>query len=75
MALLISLPLKKPHTVGVKRLEIRSVIGWCMGKYWEKQKFIFTLKSVFCKEPLALQYFLVEDNASPSSFETILSVA
>ena len=26
---------KKPHTVGVKRLEIRSVIGWCAGNYWK----------------------------------------
>ena len=22
-------------TVGVKRLEIRSVIGWCVGNYWK----------------------------------------
>ena len=24
----------KPHTVGVKRLVIRSVIGWCVGNDW-----------------------------------------
>ena len=33
---LLFLPLKKPHTVGVKRLGIRSVIGWCMGNYWRR---------------------------------------
>ena len=30
------LPLKKPHTVGVKHLVIRSVIGWCVGNYWRE---------------------------------------
>ena len=26
----------KPHTVGVKRLVIRSVTGWCAGKHWRR---------------------------------------
>ena len=33
---LFFLPLMKPDTVGVKRLVIRSIIGWCVGSYWRR---------------------------------------
>ena len=47
------LPLKKPHTVGVKRLEIRSVKGWCVGNYWKNMTRPGSLKN--CMEIVRCQ--------------------
>ena len=42
-----SLPPKKPHTVGVKRLAIRSVIGWLLGNFWRRMSRPGSLKNYF----------------------------